>query len=445
MNKILIIGAGKSSTNLIDFLINTLESKNRHLIVADISADLALKKIKNHPKAEACSIDLNDDLNRKKIIAQADLVISMLPANLHPTIAQDCLEAKKHFFTASYESDHLRSLKEEILKNNLLFLNECGLDPGLDHMSAMKIIHSEKEKGNQIVSFKSYCGGLLALESENNPWKYKFTWNPRNVVLAGQGTSRYISDGQFKFIPYHQLFKRTEQIVFENLGNFEGYPNRDSLLYRKTYQLENIPTLLRGTLRRDGFCKAWDIFVQLGMTDDSYSIELPSQYTNINFLTSFLPSVAEKDVKKVLLNSYPNVDAEVIEKIEWLGLFETTALPFKKATPAQILQHILEKKWQLEPNDKDLVVMQHQFEVYEKGKIKKITSSLICKGENQEYTAMAKTVGLPLAIIVDLFLDGKINLRGLEIPVMPEIYEPVLQELKNHGIVFEEKIETLNN
>ncbi len=445
MNTILIIGAGKSSTYLIDFLLNTLDTKNRNLILADLSIEQASKKLKGHKRAKAIAINLEDVNSRQEIVAQADIVVSMLPANLHPMIAEDCLKAKKHFFTASYESEHLRSMRDEILKNNLLFLNECGLDPGLDHMSAMKIIDEEKSKGNEIISFKSYCGGLLAIESENNPWKYKFTWNPRNVVLAGQGTSRYINNGRLKFVPYHQLFKRTEKVIFENFGDFEGYPNRDSLSYRKTYGLENIPTLLRGTLRRVGYCKAWDFFVQTGMTDDAYSIELPTPYTCQDFLINFLPESSEDNLINEVLKNFPSVDQDVLEKLEWLGLFENTELPFKKASPAQLLQYILENKWQLEPNDKDMIVMQHQFDVKGKGELKKITSSLLSIGENQEYTAMAKTVGLPLAIVIDLFLDGKIKLSGLQLPILPEVYEPVLKEMKNYGINFEEKIEIIKD
>jgi saccharopine dehydrogenase-like NADP-dependent oxidoreductase len=441
MQTILIFGAGKSSTFLIDYILESLNTKNRTLLLADLAVEHAAKKLKGKANTEAHGVDLKNTQELQSLIKRAEVVISMLPANLHPVIAEHCLTLKKHFFTASYESDKLRSIKDKIEDGDLLFLNECGLDPGIDHLSAMKIIHEEKAKGNEIVSFKSFCGGLLSLESENNPWKYKFTWNPRNVVLAGQGNSKYISEGIYKFVPYHQLFKRTEKVSFDNFGDFEGYANRDSLSYRKVYGLENIPTMLRGTLRREGFCRAWDFFVQLGMTDDTFDISLPSNYTNKDFLSNFLPEGAHKDLKLAIKKYFPEADNEILLKLDALGLFEDNMLPFEKATPAQILQYILENKWQLEPNDKDMIVMQHQFEIMEKGRMKKLTSSLICIGEDQEHTAMAKTVGLPLAIVVDLFLEGKIKLRGLQIPVMPEIYLPVLEKLEKLGIVFEEKIE----
>lgn len=245
----------------------------------------------------------------------------MLPAFLHPVVAKDCLDLGKHFFTASYESEELRTIKPDIEAKGLLFLNECGLDPGIDHMSAMKIIHEASAKGEKILSFKSYCGGLLAPESEDNPWKYKFTWNPRNVVLAGQGASRYIEKGELKFVPYHRLFKRLETINFPGLGDFDGYPNRDSLSYRQVYELENIPTMLRGTLRRAGFCKAWDIFVQLGMTDDSFQMEMPVNSTLRQFLNAFLPYHAELNVEEKLAEAIPDLDFPILKKNPVAGLF----------------------------------------------------------------------------------------------------------------------------
>ncbi|RZS94795.1 saccharopine dehydrogenase family protein [Cecembia calidifontis] len=439
MQNILIIGAGKSSAYLIDFLLETSIEKNRQITVADLQEELALKKIKEHPHAKASSIRLEDDLSRKKLIQQNDLVISMLPAFLHPVIAKDCLELGKHFFTASYESEELRKLKTQIESKNLLFLNECGLDPGLDHMSAMQVIEREKALGHEILSFKSYTGGVLAPESEDNPWKYKFTWNPRNVVLAGQGVSRYIRNGKYKYIPYHMLFQRLDKISFEEAGEFDGYANRDSLIYRKVYGLEEIPTLLRGTLRRSGFCQSWNVFVQLGMTDDSFEMALPETYTYRDFLDSFLPYHETKIMEEKLKEILPWVDKEVMEKIQWLGFFNQESLPKFQGSPAAILQAILEKKWALKENDRDMIVMQHLFDIKTPKGIKRVVSSLVSKGENQEYTAMAKTVGLPLAIAVDMFLDGKIKDKGLKIPIAKSIYEPILQELEKHHIHFKEQ------
>ena len=358
---------------------------------------------------------------------------------MHPTVAKDCLEFGKHFFSASYESEEMREMRPEIEAKGLFFLNECGLDPGIDHMSAMQIINSAKSKDEEIISFKSYCGGLLAPQSEDNPWKYKFTWNPRNVVLAGQGTSRYIENGDLKFVPYHQLFNRLETIQFPGLGDFDGYPNRDSLSYRKVYGLENISTMLRGTLRRDGYCKGWNVFVQLGMCDDSFQMRLSEGTTLRQFLNSFLPYDPALSVEEKLGNLIPDFDFPTWEKIQWLGFFGNDLLPKTTGSPASILQAILEKNWKLYPEDKDMIVMQHLFEIKTPEGIKEIRSSLVCFGEDATYTAMAKTVGLPMAIAVDSFLDGKINLIGLHIPVLPEIYNPILEELGRRGIRFKEE------
>ncbi len=439
MHTILILGGGKSSTFLIDYLAASCIKKNRQLIVADLDQLAADRRLRQRPNTSARQLDIENTEARKSLIAESQVVISMLPAFMHPIVAKDCLELGKHFFSASYESDAMREMKDDVEKKGLFFLNECGLDPGIDHMSAMRIIDRAKSDQQEIRSFKSYCGGLLAPGSEDNPWKYKFTWNPRNVVLAGQGASRYLEKGNLKFIPYHQLFKRLETVRFEGEGEFEGYPNRDSLSYRKVYGLEEVQTLLRGTLRRKGFCKAWDVFVQLGMTDDSFQTNLPETTTQREFLNSFLPYSPSLSVEEKLGELIRDFDFEIWEKIQWLGFFDNIRLPKFQGTPASILQSILEKNWKMDPMDKDMIVMQHLFEIDTPQGVKKTTSSLICYGQDHLYTAMAKTVGLPLAIAVDLFLDGKIKLQGLHLPVLPGIYEPILTELEKMGIIFHEQ------
>lgn len=438
MQNILILGAGKSSIYLIEYLLHAAQSKDRMVTVADIRQEFAAEKIKGHPHGLAVSINIHDQAERVQLISGADLVISMLPPPFHPIVAQDCLQYGVHFITASYESDDLRKLKNSIEEKNLFFLNECGLDPGIDHMSAMRIIEREHQAGHRILSFKSYCGGLMAPESESNPWKYKFTWNPRNVVLAGQGVAKYIESEQVKYIPYHQLFNRLEKVHFEDLGEFEGYANRNSLAYRKIYGLDSIPTLLRGTLRRTGYCSAWDIFVQLGMTDDSYLMELPKMATKKDYLSAFLPIFGGYGPEDRIRDIIPKASSDDLSKLRWLGLFSDELLPVMEGSPATVLQGILEEKWQLEKRDKDMIVMQHIFEVETEKGIKRITSSLSCVGENETHTAMAKTVGLPLAIAADLLLDGKIKIRGLFIPVKKEIYEPILHSLESEGIIFQE-------
>ena len=440
MPTILLFGAGKSATYLIDYLADSCGDGSRKLLVADLDPALAAAKLKGRLHTEALGVNLEQEVSRQQLIRRADVVISMLPAGLHPILAADCLKLGVHFFTASYESEALRAMRQEIEAKGLLFLNECGLDPGIDHMSALKIIHEAKAKGEVIRSFKSYCGGLLAPESEDNPWKYKFTWNPRNVVLAGQGTSKFLDHGEVKLVPYQQLFKRVETIHFPGLGDFDGYPNRDSLNYQGIYGLEQVDTLLRGTLRRAGFCKAWDVFVQLGMTDDTASVQLPPRSTYRQFLNTFLPWSDQLSVEEKLAEVIPDLDFPTFEKLQWLGLFESIPLPITEGSPAQLLQAILEEHWSLQPADRDLIVMQHQFEIQTQLGIIKVISSLVEEGQDALYTAMAKTVGLPLAIAVDLFLKGEISLRGLQLPVVPELYLPILEALEKEGIRFEERV-----
>ena len=438
MSTILIFGAGKSASYLIDYLADSCAQGDRKLLVADLDPSQAAAKLQGRSHTQAVAVNLAEQDSRRQLIEQADVVISMLPAGLHPIVAGDCLELGKHFFTASYESEALRAMRSEIEAKGLLFLNECGLDPGIDHMSALKIIHEAKAKGEVIRSFKSYCGGLLAPQSEDNPWKYKFTWNPRNVVLAGQGTSKFLDHGEVKLVPYQHLFKRVETISFPGLGDFDGYPNRDSLNYQTIYGLEQVDTLLRGTLRRAGFCKAWDVFVQLGMTDDTAVLRVPFGSTYRQFLNTFLPWSDQLSVEEKLAEVIPDLDFPTFEKVQWLGLFESIPLPITEGSPAQLLQAILEAHWSLQAADRDLIVMQHQFEIQTQSGIKKVISSLVQEGQDATYTAMAKTVGLPLAIAVDLFLKGEISLRGLQLPVEPEIYLPILEALEQEGIRFEE-------
>ncbi|AWW31323.1 saccharopine dehydrogenase [Echinicola strongylocentroti] len=442
MKTILIIGAGKSSKVLVDFLLKDSQAKDRKLILADVDVQEAEEKLGGHPAGTATGIDIHDSKRLGALVKEADLVVSMVPAFLHPLVAKVSLKEGKHFFSASYESPEMSALAGEIKQKGLFFLNECGLDPGIDHMSAMKLIDAEKEEGHDIVLFKSYCGGLLSPESESdNPWKYKFTWNPRNVVLAGQSTSRFIRNGRYKFIPYHMLFRRTDLVTFKEVGDFDGYANRDSLGYRKVYGLEGIPTIIRGTLRRAGFCKSWDVLVQLGMTDDSFEMDLPQDFTLRMFTNSFLPYDPVHRVEEKIIRLLPWVDSMIVEKLAWLGLFEDAPLPAFKGSPAKILQLILEERWKLSPADKDMVVMQHQLESVAVGGVrKKIVSSMIVHGESHEYTAMAKTVGLSLAAAVDLFLEGRIKATGLYLPTNKEIYLPILDVLAKNGIHFEEEL-----
>ena len=441
MKKILVIGAGRSTSSLTQYLLFNAETENWFITIADQSKDLAIEAANNNKLAKAIAFDVNNEEERNRLIDEHDLIVSMLPAHMHISVAQDCIKYKKHMVTASYVSKEMKSLNQEAKDAEIIIMNEIGVDPGIDHLSAMRVIDQIRNSGGQLEAFETFTGGLVAPESDNNPWNYKFTWNPRNVVLAGQGVCKFIQNRRYKYIPYHKLFRRTEIIEIEGYGKFEGYANRDSLQYREIYSLEDIPTMYRGTLRRPGFCKAWHYFVKLGVTDDSYIMEDSENMTNRQFINSFLPYNPDDSVE-LKFKHYFNIrqdDIDMFEKFEWLGIFEETKIGLKDATPAQILQSILEKKWKLEPEDKDMIAMWHRFRFKLNGEDKEIHSSMVVKGDDQKYTAMAKTVGLPVAIATKMILNGTISTPGVHVPITKEIYNPILDELENYGINFTEK------
>ena len=438
MNSILIIGAGRSATALINYVLDQASKNNWSVTVADADFELASKKVHNHPNGKPAWLDATKPNDRKDLITRADVVVSLLPVHLHIEVAHDCIKLRKHLITASYLSKEMYKLGDQARDFDLIFMNEMGLDPGIDHMSAMQKIHEIKEMGGKITAFRSYTGGLIAPECDDNPWHYKITWNPRNVVLAGQGTAQYLEDSKFKYIPYHRLFKNYRLIEVPDMGTYEVYPNRDSLLYREVYGLSGIPNILRGTIRHRGYCDAWAALVRIGLTDASYPILDSEKLTYHALMEAYLGedleggSVKERTAKMIGEAS----DSEVMQKLDWLGLFSKKRINLPNASPAVILENLLLEKWQLRSTDKDMIIMQHEFE-YEIGKQKKqLTSTLVMKGENAADTAMSKLVGLPLGIFVKLVMQGKIKQTGVNIPVMKEVYDPVLEELKNFGLEF---------
>ncbi len=439
MSRILIIGAGRSSSSLIDYLLSHASTYNWLITIADANKKAVDDKIINYKTiATAVEFDVENKTLRAELISNSDFVISMLPAFMHGDVARDCVRLGKHLATASYVSDTMRELDAEAKLKNILLLNECGLDPGIDHASAMKVIHEIQAKGGEILDFKSFCGGLVAPESNDNPWGYKFSWNPRNVVLAGQGTAQFIEEGKLKFIPYNRLFTQICNVDVDGYGQFDAYANRDSISYQKPYGLETATDMLRGTLRMPGYCKAWNVFVKLGLTDDSYKIKQANTLTYTALLNSFLPAGKESTKDKLIAFMGNDIDDEVIAKLEYLELFSDKAILLKEGSPAELLQALLEEKWLLKQGDKDMIVMQHQFVYTLNGETKKLNSSLVVIGDDEIHTAMAKTVGLPLAITVKNFLTGKFQLYGVQIPIEKDIYEPMLDELEKVGIVFKE-------
>ena len=442
MRNILIIGAGRSSSSLIKYLLDKSSEENLQLTVGDISLEDINQRFGKHQNLTTILLDVFNKTERENAIEKADIVISMLPARFHLEVAKDCIKFQKNMVTASYISEEMKALDTDVKKNNLIFMNEIGVDPGIDHMSAMQVIDRIHEKGGKMLLFESFTGGLVAPESDTNLWNYKFTWNPRNVVTAGQGgAAMFIQEGTYKYIPYHKLFRRTEFLQINGSGKFEAYANRDSLKYRSIYGLDDVKTMYRGTIRKVGFSRAWNIFIQLGMTDDTYTIENSENMSYRDFTNLFL-AYSPTDSVELKLRSYLKIDQDDImwEKLIELDIFNPTKkIGLKNATPAQILQKILSDKWTLSEDDKDMIVMHHKFGFELDGKKRQIESSLVAIGENQTYTAMAKTVGLPVAIATLKILNGEIKTSGVLRPISKEVYEPILKELETFGVFFKEK------
>ncbi len=442
MKSIVVLGAGRSTYALIQYLATHDDASKWCLHVVDQDLSSLQAKCGPHPSVQTHAADLSQEVVRNTWIERADVVVSMLPAAMHPDVARACLRHGAHLVTASYASEEMKALDAEARAKDLIFLNECGVDPGIDHMSTMEILEKIRLEGGEITSYESFCGGILAPESPSNPWQYKFTWNPRNVVMAGAGGAvKFIQEGLYKFIPYHKLFRRTEFISIPGYGRFEGYANRDSLKYISEYGLDGIPTMYRGTLRRPGFCRAWDVFVQLGATDDGYNMESVSSMTHRSFINSFLGYHVSDSVELKLMH-YVQIpqDSELMEMFEWLGLFAEEPVGLNSGTPAQVLQHILEKKWTMNAADTDMLVMWHRIFYTQEGQKYRLESSMVCKGKSAQNTAMAFTVGLPVAMATRLVALGQLCERGVLLPMKKEVYAPILAELADWGIRFDERI-----
>ncbi|WP_243473734.1 saccharopine dehydrogenase family protein [Winogradskyella sp. MH6] len=442
MRKILIIGAGKSSSYLIKYLLDKSQSENLQITIGDLNVENAKKLVSDHNDVNIIHLDVFDSNSRSEAVKNADIVISMLPARFHIEVARDCVTYKKHMVTASYVSKEMEALDEDAKANNLVFMNEIGVDPGIDHMSAMQVIDRIRDNGGKMILFESFTGGLVAPESDDNLWNYKFTWNPRNVVVAGQGgAAKFLQEKQFKYIPYDRLFRRTEFLDIDDYGRFEAYANRDSLKYQHVYGLDHVRTLYRGTMRRVGFSRAWNVFVQLGMTDDSYTIDDSINMSYRDFVNAFLPYSPTDSVELKFRHALKiDQDDIVWDKFLELDIFNPKKMvELDKATPAQILQKILMDSWTLDHEDKDMIVMYHKFGYEINGEKRQIDSTMVVVGEDQTYTAMSKTVGLPVAMATLDILNGKIKTPGVQIPISKEVYTPILEGLKSYGIEFKEK------
>ncbi len=438
--KVLVLGAGLVSKHLVRYLFD----KTDYLVVmASRTVSKVEKIIDNHPCGIAVELDVSDDAQLEKLVSESDLTVSLLPYTYHVKIAKQCIKHKKHLVTTSYVSDKMRALDNEAKKTGILLLNECGLDPGIDHMSAMRVIHEVEEKGGKVTSFKSSTGALPSHEANNNPFGYKFSWAPRGVLLASKNPSKWLENGKIKEYPGEQLFENYYIQDISSIGSFENYPNRNSVPYKDIYGLKDAHTVYRGTLRMTGWCETMRKIVARGwLSEESLTNFKGKTYADVT--RNLVDALPKDDLIKVTakflgLNTY----STVIKRLEWLGIFSNEKLPSDKDNPLDYLNVLTLKKMSLGENERDMTVMHHEFIAEYPSKKEYITSTLLDYGIIGEDSSVARTVSIPAAIAVKMILESKIKLTGVHIPVLPEIYNPILNELEGIGIKFKEKIKVI--
>lgn len=443
MQTILVAGAGKSSIYLIEYLLSQAPKYKWKVIVADGSKEAIADKTNDSPYAEAAVIDITNAKQREPLVERADIVVSLMPPHLHIHLAKDCLKHKKNLITSSYVSPELKEMDRAVKEAGLMFMCEMGLDPGIDHMTANQIIHSIQRVAATITSFKSYCGGLISPVSDDNPWHYKFTWNPKNIITAGLGGAQYLLNGKEVTVPYEEIFENCKKLKVDDLGTLAYYPNRDSLKYLDQYEVPEIKTFLRATLRHPVFCKGWQAIIDLGLNsqEDGFSSKGETYESWVAKKTGYTKS--EKSLKEHVAEKLKvETDDKIISMLAWLDLFEPVPIRKEYNSSADILLGLLLEKWEMKPRDKDMVVMVHEVEYTHKGKKIKLTSGMVIEGESMDHSAMAKTVGLPMAVLTKLVLTQKLNPPiGVHIPNMPSVYRPVMTELNHYGITFKESVE----
>lgn len=442
MQNILVAGAGKSSTYLIEYLLTNASKNKWNVIVADGDSAAIARKLNRHPNGEAAVFDINNKAQREALVKRADIVLSLMPPHLHILLAQDCLKHKKNLITSSYISDEMKAMDAAVREAGLMFMCEMGLDPGIDHMTASKIINSIHKVAGRITSFKSYCGGLIAPESDDNPWHYKFSWNPKNIITAGMGGAKYLHNGKQVEVPYEKMFEQNKKIKISGLNALAFYPNRDSLKYLDLYDVASIKTFVRATLRYPSFCRGWDAVVKLGLTDQTDTFDTKGA-TNVSWVRSKTGCAAKQDIRDHIATKLDlPKDDKVIALLESIDLFEEKTLPAGTMCSGDILLSLLQEKWRMADDDKDMVVMHHEIEYEHKGRMINLASSMVLKGEGGEHSAMARTVGMPMAILASLVLTKKLKPPvGVLLPVMQSVYRPVLRELEYNGITFTDEVE----
>ena len=433
--KIVILGAGKSSSYLIKYLYDKRKELN---ISLNVFSDYRPSYIDEFNEINFTILDIKDKEKLIQTLQGTYIVVSLLPPFLHFEIAEICSKNKINMITASYLDEKIKTLEKSFIENDCFLFMEMGLDPGIDHMSAMKMI-DKLNKSNKIIEFESYTGGLVKLDKKNNPWGYKFTWNPMNVILAGAEGAKYLKEGISKSISYDEIFKDLTSINIPENEYFEGYANRDSLKYKSLYNLNDIKTLKRGTLRHKGFCETWSLLIDLGLTSNSKTLCNDNEMTFFNFFNYNIKAEDCNGLKKVLDEVYGiKKDSQVFKNLEWSGFFSNKKISIKEGKFSDFLLSILMDKWTLSKGDIDLIVMTHTFVYKSEKKINKLISYLRIEGEDNIYTAMSKTVGLPMAVLIENILKNGIDKKGIQLPFTKDVYNPILKKLKKLGIDFKE-------
>jgi len=445
LKQILVIGAGQSAPYLIANLLENAEREDWFVTVGDLSQDQARERVGDHPRGTAVLFDVEDSDLRAEYIKRADVVVSMLPPTYQNLIAWDCVNHGRHMVSASYREEEVRRLDLDSRRRGVLLLCEMGLDPGIDHMSAMSLIRRVQAEGGRITAFRSYGAGLPSPHQPHNPLRYVITWNPRNVVMAGSGGAQYMEDGRIKMVPYHEVFLHTWPVDVDGMGELEAYPNRDSMSYMQTFGLEHVHTMIRGTMRYPGWSETWAQIVRLGLPNETLRIPNLADRSCREVVEMFLPlNISEGKIgQRIARFLHISPTGRIMKNLRWLGLLDSEPCGCEGNTSAAMLRDLLIEKLALGPDGKDVVVLVHELDVEYPGdggrEPQRITSTLVAESENPGFTAMSKAVGLPAAIAVKLILRGELPLTGSFIPTHPAIYEPVLRELEENGLRFNEK------
>lgn len=443
MKQILVLGAGKSARYLIHHLLHEASEMDAFVTVGDVNLEMASECVAGHPRGNAILFDANDAIHRATRIGSADVVVNMLAPRFQSIVAADCIHAARPMLSVSYRDQAVRDLSLDAQRQGVLLLTELGLDPGLDHMSAMALIRRVRDEGGVVRGFWSYGSGIPAPDSVQNPLRYAITWNPRNVVMSGEMGAQYLEDGRIKIVPHHQVFNSTWTVEVDGVGTLEAYANRDSLTYLDTFGLANAHTMIRGTLRYPGWSETWAQIVKLGLPNETVRIPKLEERSYREVVEMFLPATSTDTNIESRVARYLGISptGRIMENLRWLGLFSEDATGCRRETAAGMLIELLERKLPLEPDGRDVVILHHKLEIgypEQNGRLEEITSTLVYEGEPGGFTAMTKTVGFVTAIAARLVLEGKIPLTGAQIPMHPSIYTPILEELGRVGLSFRE-------